>query len=108
MGFGEIKRINDSTSKFVVYYFELKYILVPLFLIYNLYFLSPLGQQQFNLLLYVIEHNLKKVGVLPDTIPNYSPLDLNNLETFFSSFLFSQLVSRVFPFIMPILNTFIC
>jgi hypothetical protein len=76
--FGEIKRISDTLSKLVVYNFELKYILVPLFLKNNLYFLTENRIKQFNLLLYTIENNIKKWEFLPDIIPNYHPFNLND------------------------------
>jgi hypothetical protein len=60
-------------SKFVVYNFELKYMLVPLFLMNNLYFLTQNRIDQYNLLLYTIENNIKKWELLPEIIPNYSP-----------------------------------
>ena len=40
LNFGTINKINITHSKFVVYYFELKYILVPLFIMNNLHFLT--------------------------------------------------------------------
>jgi hypothetical protein len=60
LNFGTIKRVSDTLSKFVVNNFELKYILVPLFLMNNLYFLTENRIDQSNLLLYTIENNIKK------------------------------------------------
>jgi len=58
--FGVIARINSTTSKLVIYNFELKYILVPLLLKYELFFLTENRINQYNLLLYTLEHNIKK------------------------------------------------
>lgn len=70
-------------SKFVVYNFELKYMLVPLFLKNNLYFLTQNRIDQYNLLLYTIENNIKKWELLPEIIPNYSPfVDISKSSTF--------------------------
>lgn len=71
--FGIIAKINSSTSKFVVYNFELKYILVPLLLKHSLFFLTKNRINQYNLLLYTLEYNIKKWEFLPEVIPNYMP-----------------------------------
>ena len=42
LGFGTINKIDLNNSKFVVYQFELKYILVPLLIKHDLFFLTPL------------------------------------------------------------------
>jgi hypothetical protein len=62
----------------VVYNFELKYILIPLFLKNNLFFLTENRVEQYNLLLYTIENNIKKWEFLPNTVPNYNPININN------------------------------
>jgi hypothetical protein len=64
LNFGAIKRISDTISKFVVYNFELNCILTPLFLKNNFYFLTENRIEQYNLLLYTIENNIKKMGIL--------------------------------------------
>lgn len=61
---GTIKRIRNTVSKFVVYNFELKYILIPLFLKNNWYFLTENRIEQYNLLLYTIENNIKKMEII--------------------------------------------
>jgi hypothetical protein len=77
--FGVIGKISPTLSKFVVYNYELKYILVPLLLKHNLFFLTENRIKQYNILLYTLENNIKKWELLPeDKIPNYSPLVLNN------------------------------
>jgi len=78
LNLGTIKRVSDSLSKFVVYNFELKYILTPLFLKNNLYFLTKNRIEQYNLLLYTIENNIKKWEFLPEIIPNYNPFNVDN------------------------------
>ena len=71
--FGVIGKINSTTSKLIIYNFELKYILVPLLLKHNLFFLTKNRMNQYNLLLYTIENNIKKWEFLPEAIPNYIP-----------------------------------
>jgi hypothetical protein len=72
--FGVIISVSPTTSRLVVYSFELKYILVPLLLKHGLFFLTKNRIDQYNLLLYAIDNNLKKWELLPKVIPNYSPL----------------------------------
>jgi hypothetical protein len=76
--FGIIARINSTTSKLVIYNFELKYILVPLLLEHGLFFLTENRINQYNWLLYTLEHNIKKWNLLPDSVPNYSPFILQD------------------------------
>lgn len=76
--FGVIANVNSSTSKLIIYNFELKYILVPLLLKHGLFFLTENRINQYNFLLYTLEHNIKKWELLPENIPNYSPYDLQN------------------------------
>ena len=78
--FGVIAKIDSNLSKLVIYQFELKYILVPLLLKHGLFFLTENRINQYNLLLYTLENNIKKWELLPNAIPNYSPLVLNNPE----------------------------
>lgn len=78
LNFGVISKISKDLSKLVIYNFELKYILVPLFLENGLYFLTENRINQYNLLLYTLENNIKKWELLPNIIPNYNPFDLNN------------------------------
>lgn len=58
--FGVIAKIDSTLSKLVIYNFELKYILVPLLLKNNLYFLTENRINQYNLLLYTLDNNIKK------------------------------------------------
>lgn len=74
--FGVIAKINSTTSKLVIYNFELKYILVPLLLKHNLFFLTKNRSNQYNLLLYTLENNIKKWEFLPEVFPNYIPWDM--------------------------------
>lgn len=76
--FGVIAKVDSTLSKLVIYNFELKYILVPLLLKNNLFFLTENRINQYNLLLYTLDNNIKKWELLPDIIPNYSPLVFNN------------------------------
>ena len=76
--FGVIAKINPTLSKLVLYNFELKYVLVPLLLKHGLFFLTENRINQYNLLLYTLENNVKKWELLPDVIPNYSPIILDN------------------------------
>lgn len=76
--FGVIARVSPTVSKLVFYNFELKYVLVPLLLKHGIFFLTENRINQYNLLLYTLEYNIKKWELLPDVIPNYSPLVLNN------------------------------
>lgn len=76
--FGVIAKVNHSLSKLVIYNFELKYVLVPLLLEHGLFFLTENRINQYNLLLYTLDNNVKKWELLPDVIPNYSPLILDN------------------------------
>lgn len=76
--FGIIARVNSTTSKLVVYNFELKYILVPLLLKHGLFFLTENRINQYNWLLFTLEHNIKKWELLPDSVPNYSPFILQD------------------------------
>lgn len=78
--FGVIAKINSSTSRLIIYNFELKYILVPLLLKYNLFFLTKNRINQYNLLLYTIENNIKKWKFLPKVIPNYVPWVMETSE----------------------------
>lgn len=78
--FGVIGKINSTTSKLIIYNFELKYILVPLLLKHNLFFLTRNRINQYNLLLYTIENNIKKWELLPNVIPNYIPWVLETPE----------------------------
>jgi hypothetical protein len=76
--FGVIAKISPTISRLIIYNFELKYVLVPLLLKHGLFFLTENRINQYNLLLYTLEHNIKKWELLPDVIPNYSPLVINN------------------------------
>lgn len=76
--FGVIAKVNHTVSKLVIYNFELKYVLVPLLLKHGLFFLTENRINQYNLLLYTLENNVKKWELLPDVIPNYSPIIINN------------------------------
>lgn len=76
--FGVIAKVNPTISKLVIYNYELKYILVPLLLKHGLFFLTENRINQYNLLLYTLENNIKKWELLPNVIPNYSPLVFNN------------------------------
>lgn len=76
--FGVIARVSPTVSKLVFYNFELKYVLVPLLLKHGLFFLTDNRINQYNLLLYTLENNIKKWELLPNVIPNYSPLVINN------------------------------
>jgi phosphoribulokinase len=58
--FGVIAKINPTLSKLVIYNFELKYVLVPLLLKHGLFFLTENRINQYNLLLYTLENNVKK------------------------------------------------
>ena len=78
--FGVIAKVSPTVSKLVIYNFELKYILVPLLLKHGLFFLTENRINQYNLLLYTLENNIKKWELLPKVIPNYSTLVLNNPE----------------------------
>ena len=78
--FGVIAKINPTLSKLVIYNFELKYILTPLLLKHGLFFLTENRINQYNLLLYTLENNIKKWELLPNVVPNYSPLILNDPE----------------------------
>ena len=51
LNMGAISKIVTNSSKFVLYNFELKYILVPLLLKYGLFFLTENRTNQYNLLL---------------------------------------------------------
>lgn len=75
---GSIVKVDNDSSKFVLYYYELKHVLVPLLLKHNLFFLTDNRIKQYNLLLYTLENNLKKWELLPEVIPNYSPFVFNN------------------------------
>ncbi len=57
---GSIIKVNTDNSKLVLYYYELKHVLVPLLLKHNLYFLTENRTKQYNLLLYTLENNIKK------------------------------------------------
>lgn len=83
--FGVIAKINTTTSKLVLYNFELKYVLVPLLLKHGLYFLTKNRIDQYNRLLYTIEHNIKKWDKLPESVPNYSPFNFNNSKDILNS-----------------------
>ena len=76
--FGIIAKVSPTLCKLVLYNFELKYILVPLLLKHGLFFLTENRINQYNLLLYTLDNNVKKWELLPDVIPNYSPLILDN------------------------------
>ena len=76
--FGIIAKVSPSLSKLVIYNFELKYILVPLLLKHGLFFLTKNRIDQYNLLLYTLDNNIKKWELLSNVIPNYSPLILDN------------------------------
>lgn len=76
--FGVIAKVSPTISKLVIYNFELKYILVPLLLKHGLFFLTENRINQYNLLLYTLDYNIKKWDLLPEVIPNYSPLVFNN------------------------------
>lgn len=78
--FGVISSISPTLSRLYIYNFELKYVLVPLLLKHGLFFLTENRINQYNLLLYTIENNIKKWELLPDVIPNYSPFVFNNPE----------------------------
>jgi hypothetical protein len=82
LNFGTISKLNINHSKFVVYNFELKYILVPLFIMNNLHFLTENRIKQYDLLLYTIENNIKKWENLPKIIPSYISIDFNNPNIF--------------------------
>lgn len=61
----------------------LKHIIVPLLLkhgLFNFFLKKKNWINQYNLLLYTLENNIKKWELLPkkNEIPNYSPLVLNN------------------------------
>lgn len=58
--FGVIAKVDSTLSKLVIYNFELKYILVPLLLKNNLFFLTENRINQYNLLLYTLDNNIKK------------------------------------------------
>ena len=75
---GSIVKVNADSSKLVLYYYELKHVLVPLLLQNNLFFLTENRTKQYNLLLYTLENNIKKWELLPEVIPNYSPFVFNN------------------------------
>lgn len=75
--FGVIARINRTLSKLVIYNFELKYVLVPLLLKHGLFFLTENRINQYNLLLYTLDNNVKNWELFPDEIPNYSPIILD-------------------------------
>lgn len=45
---------------------------------HGLFFLTENRINQYNLLLYTLDNNVKKWELLPDVIPNYSPIILNN------------------------------
>jgi hypothetical protein len=68
----------------VLYYYELKYVLVPLLLSHGLFFLTENRAKQYNLLLYTLENNIKKWELLPEVIPNYNPLVFNNPQDILS------------------------
>ena len=57
--FGIIVIISPTLSKLVIYNFELKYILVPLLLKHKLFFLTQNRINQYNLLLYTLDNNVK-------------------------------------------------
>jgi hypothetical protein len=78
LGFGTILKVNKDDSKYVIYNFELRYILVPLLIRNNLYFLTKTRSQQYNVLLYIIENNIKKWENFPTEIPNYNSYNLND------------------------------
>jgi len=86
--FGVIAKVSPTLSKLVLYNFELKYILVPLLLKNGLFFLTKNRINQYNLLLYTLENNIKKWALLPDEIPNYSTLDLNKPEDILQNVLY--------------------
>ena len=75
---GSILKVNADNSKLVLYYYELKHVLVPLLLKHNLFFLTENRTKQYNLLLYTLENNIKKWELLPEVIPNYSPFVFYN------------------------------
>jgi hypothetical protein len=58
--FGVIAKVSSTVSRLIIYNFELKYILVPLLLKHGLFFLTENRINQYNLLLYTLEHNIKK------------------------------------------------
>lgn len=76
--FGVIAKVDSKLSKLVLYNFELKYVLVPLLLKHGLFFLTENRINQYNLLLYTLDNNIKKWEFLPEVIPNYSNITLDN------------------------------
>lgn len=86
--FRVIGKINSTTSKLIIYNFELKYILVPLILKHNLFFLTKNRINQYNLLLYTIENNIKKCESLPEVIPNYIPWAMETPEDIMQNVLY--------------------
>lgn len=76
--FGVIAKVSPTLSKLVIYNFELKYVLVPLLLKHGPFSLAENGINQYNLLLYTLENNINKSELLPDVIPNYNPIVINN------------------------------
>lgn len=58
--FGVIAKVSPTISRLIIYNFELKYILVPLLLKHGIFFLTENRINQYNLLLYTLEYNIKK------------------------------------------------
>ena len=71
---GVLARIDATKSQYVLYSFELRYVLVPLLLKHGLFFLTKNRIDQYNLLLFCLENNIKKWDALPKVIPDYSPI----------------------------------
>lgn len=82
--FGSIIKTSNNLSRFTIYRFELFYIIVPLLLKYNIWFITDNRNSQYNKLLYIIENNIKLGKNLPNFIPEYNPYDLTNPEIIYN------------------------
>jgi hypothetical protein len=82
--FGSIIKTSITLSRFIIYRFELFYIIVPLLLKYNIWFITNNRHNQNNKLLYIIENNIKLGNSLPNFIPNYNPYNLSDTNVIYN------------------------
>jgi len=84
LGFGSIIKTSNTLSRFIIYQFELFYIIVPLLLKYNIWFITKNRNNQYNKLLYTIENNIKLGKFLPSFILRYNPYNLTDPDVIYN------------------------